>query len=218
MDTCPIKLPTHQGGRRRAPAPRVPHAGVPGLLDTPIPPPKAAPWKVVADWWIADPDIGRTIVLSPQTIKNKEMFDIPKTAPYLRACLTQFYRLKITMTGDLPSHNTLAEPMWQLDRCHIPLPSPTKQIWMEELKIPQVRGPKWGADGPGTGRFRTDEEWNQLFSRHDAHPPSGSPPSSGRGWRIDHKDLEIVLEVHTSTSIKHLGTRPPLPRGGPRDW
>ena len=89
--------------------------------------PRRAPWKIVADKWLSDGLLGRSVLLV-NAHDNSGVDDVPDSATYLKACLSAFHALDIRQDTALLDHTIQAESLWHNWRCSIDLPRPAHRL------------------------------------------------------------------------------------------
>jgi hypothetical protein len=120
--------------------------------------PRKAPWKSIAEQWIADTHIGNQILLVKSEESNRSS-RVPHTAPYLKKCLNAFARLKIRQNTSLLDHTIQAEPFWYNWRFPANLPNKRIKVWQNKLEVNHILD-LFDAD---TNDHFTDGEWDAFL-------------------------------------------------------
>ena len=94
--------------------------------------PNKAPWKLIADVWLANPyPLGRGSLLS--SITGSFHTDIPPTAPYLRACVKAFEEIKLKQNTSILDGRVIGEPVFLNHRFDPPVSDQHAQAWSKCL-------------------------------------------------------------------------------------
>ena len=127
--------------------------------------PRRAPWKIVADKWLSDGLLGRSVLLV-NAHDNSGVDDVPDSAPYLKACLSAFHALDIRQDTALLDHTIQAESLWHNWRFSIDLPDQRIDFWQDTMETVFISDLLDQHDDP----FDSDE-WESFFDRDAPHEP-----------------------------------------------
>ena len=131
--------------------------------------PRKAPWKQVADHWLSDDVLGRSVLVAkPRPWDELPVNKIPSSAPYLQRCLVAFQQLQIKQNRSLLSHHIQAEPLWNNWRFQIDLPQTRIQLWTDEMETAYFLDL---IDREGTPF--DENEWRDFFADLAPDEPEG---------------------------------------------
>ena len=157
--------------------------------------PRQAPWKQVFRSWYPDwNNLGDGLMTASAGDRRKLLDYIPPHAHYIRRCVIEFNRLKLTQNLDLKDNTILAEPLWLNPRFTIPLPDTRLAIWLHEQELTHVAN----LFDPATDQIHSLRNWYRYFRTHSPN----QRPDIMRG------DLDNILQ-HLPHDLERTCAIPP---------
>jgi hypothetical protein len=127
--------------------------------------PNNAPWKLVADTWLANPwPMGRGQMLT--SMMGTTYTDIPSTAPYLRACIQAFEHKNLTQDTSRLDTCVQGESIFDSNRFDMQIDDAHSAAWSKFIGLKRIH-------------HLIDEDTNKMFTAADMagfthdHAPTG---------------------------------------------
>ena len=144
--------------------------------------PNSAPWKDIADIWLADPyPMQRGMILTD--ISGSFATDPPRTAPYLRACVAAFQDLNLQQDTNILDPAVNAESIFFNNRFEVDVASDAAEKWSKYLGLKRI----YNIIDPDSETLFTESDMKEFAYEH--------APDGIAGTRSVHEFVDTVMQT-----------------------